>query len=445
MAGESTGLFCDLYELTMARAYLREGLLGTAVFDLFVRRLPPRRNYLVACGQGDALAAIESFRFGPDAIGYLRSLGLFDEEFLSWLRGFHFLGQVRAVPEGTVVFAGEPIMEVEAPLPEAQVLETVVLNVVQFETLVASKASRVVAAAGGRPVVDFGMRRLHGADAAVLAARASYVAGVGATSNLLAGLRHGIPVSGTMAHSYVQAHEQEIDAFRSFTRTYPQATLLVDTYDTQSGVMNVVRLARELPADLRPAAIRIDSGDLSGLAREARKVLDEAGLRDVRIIASGDLDEDVIARLGPDAPIDAFGVGTRMGVSADMPMLDAVYKLVAYEGRGVVKLSAGKETWPGAKQVFRDMTGGVAAGDVIACRDEVLPGEPLLRTVMSGGVRTPAGQAPLADARARAAREVASLPAAVRGLDPARPGYLVRRSPGLDAARDLAAAGAGRR
>jgi nicotinate phosphoribosyltransferase len=426
-------LFTDLYELRMAHAYQALGMREEAVFSLFVRRLPPARNFLLACGTEDLLDALEALRFGPESLGYLRSLGEFPEPFLSWLAGLRFSGSVHAVPEGTPVFAEEPILEVVAPIAEAQLVETLAMNLVGLQTLLASKAARVVAAAAGRPVVDFGSRRAQGLDAAVAGARAFHIAGVAATSNLLAGARHGIPVAGTMAHSFVQAFGSEAEAFRAFARLYPETILLVDTYDTPEGVRRVVALARELGPDFRVRGVRLDSGDLLALSREARAILDAAGLGRLQVFASGGLDETRIAALlAAGAPIDAFGVGTEMSVSADAPALDIAYKLTRYAGEGRTKLSAGKRILPGRKQVFRAMAAGVAAGDVIARAEEELPGEPLLRPMMRGGRRL-APRPALAAIRAEAAGRVAALPARLRGLAPAEPPYPVALSPALAA------------
>jgi nicotinate phosphoribosyltransferase len=347
-------LLTDLYELTMVDAYLAEGLEEEAVFSLFVRRLPRRRNYLVACGLELALSILERLRFSESALSYLASLGLFSERLLCWLRDFEFTGDVHAVAEGTPVFPLEPLLEVVAPLPQAQLVETVIMNQVHFQTVAASKAARMVAAAAGRTIVDFGARRMPGCDAGIKVARAAYVAGVESTSNVLAGQLFGIPVAGTMAHSYVQAHATQLDAFRSFARRYPRTVLLVDTYDTLGGVRDVVRLARELGPAFQVTAVRLDSGDLLELSRSARRLLDDAGLRHVGIFASGGLDEDAIAQfVHQGAPIDGFGVGTALGVSEDAPALDMAYKLVSYAQRGCIKLSPGKALLPGRKQVFR--------------------------------------------------------------------------------------------
>jgi nicotinate phosphoribosyltransferase len=427
-------LLADVYELTMLQAYWREGMDGEAVFSLFFRRLPPGRNYALACGLDDALRHLEGMRFDADALSYLRGLGLFGEEFLETLQGFRFRGDVYAVPEGTPVFPGEPLLEVVAPIGQAQLAESFVMNQVHLQTVLASKAARVVTAAAGRRVIDFGMRRMHGAEASLEGARAFYAAGVHATSNLRAGQRYGIPVSGTMAHSYVQAHEREEDAFAAFAALYPETVLLVDTYDTLEGVRRVVDLARRLGQGFRVSGIRLDSGDLAALSRRARDLLDAAGLSRLSIVASGDLDEDRIAELvGAGAPIDAFGVGTRMGVSADAPGLDLAYKLTQYAGRGRLKFSPGKATLPGRKQVFRVDEDGCAARDVIALEGEALPGRALLEPVMRSGRRTPFGQRNLEQIRRSAAAALAQLPQRVRALEDCRPPFPVEVSPALRA------------
>lgn len=429
-------LLTDLYQLTMAQAYLMEGMRDDAVFSLFARRLPEERNYLLACGLDDALHCLETARFDDAALTYLATLPWFRAEFLDWLRAFRFRGDVYAVPEGTPVFAGEPLLEVVAPIAEAQLAETILLNQVHFQTVVASKASRVVEAAAGRRVVDFGLRRMHGADAGLKAARACYLAGVHATSNVLGGWCYGVPVAGTMAHSYVQAHDRERDAFRRFLELYPETILLVDTYDTLSGVDQVIALARELGARFRARGIRLDSGDLGGLAAEARRRLDAAGLTGVEIFASSGLDEYRIAALvAQGAPIAGFGVGAAMGVAADAPVLDMVYKLAAYAGKPRLKTSPGKEILPGLKQVYRLEEAGRAVRDVIALAGEAHPGRPLLRPVMRSGERLPEGRDTLDAARRRAREELDRLPAPLRGLAPARPGYPVTVSPGLEALR----------
>jgi nicotinate phosphoribosyltransferase len=432
----NVALLTDLYELTMLQAYWREGMDEKAVFSLFVRKLPEDRNYLVACGLDDALRFLETFRFSKESLDYLASLPYFSEDFLSWLSKLTFSGSVYAVREGTPVFEQEPILEVEAPLPQAQIAESFLMNQVHFQTVIASKASRVVTAAEGRTVVDFGLRRMHGADAGLKAARAFYIVGVSATSNVLAGEVYGIPVAGTMAHSYIQAHETELEAFRQFSALYPETILLVDTYDTLSGVRNVVRLAAELGDRFRVRGVRLDSGDLATLGRQSRAILNEAGLERVALFASGGLDEGEIAHLVNETPeIGGFGVGTRMGVSMDAPALDMAYKLTSYAGRGRLKLSTGKGILPGRKQVFRG-----EGEDVLARHDEDLPGRPLMHKVRENGRRLPSHRTDLGAIRDDAATEIESLPASVKALERARPPYPVRVSDALAAyQREIAA------
>jgi nicotinate phosphoribosyltransferase len=435
LSDERAALFTDLYQLTMLQAYYEEGLTGEAVFDLTVRTLPEQRNYLVAAGLEDALRYLEELRFSEDALAFLASTGRFAPQFVESLRGVRFEGDVWAVSEGTAVFAGAPLLQVIAPLPQAQLVETFLLNQVHFQTLIASKASRVVRGARGRPVYDFGARRAHGTDAAMKAARAAWIAGVAGTSNVLAGQAYGVPIAGTMAHSYVEAHDDEAEAFARFAGMYPGTTLLVDTYDTLRAVENVIDLVRG--KGLEVGAIRLDSGDLGELSRAARSLLDDAGLEGVRIFASGGLDEhEVAALLDAGAPIDAFGVGTEMDTSGDAPRLDCAYKLSQYDGRGRMKLSSGKVSLPGRKQVFRRSQDGAFTGDTVALAGEALEGEPVLEQVMAQGKRTPAGMRTLEEARARCAGQVAGLPEHLRSLDPASPPYPVTVSPALQAAAE---------
>ena len=430
-------LSTDLYEITMLAGYVTAGHAPLASFELFTRRLPANRGYLVAAGLEQALVFLEEVRFTPADIDYLRSLPELQRLppwfFDRYLSNFRFTGDVHAVPEGTPVFAGEPLLRVTAPLPEAQLVETALLAIVSFQTSVASKAARVVHAAQGRPVVEFGARRAHGPEAAALAARAAYLAGCAGTSNLEAGARWGIPVYGTMAHSWVLAFDDELEAFRTFTNLYGErATLLLDTYDT------VRALERALAAGLRPAAVRLDSGDLLALGRTVRRRLDEAGLERSRILVSGDLDEFRIAELlAAGAPVDGFGVGAALSTSFDAPSLNAVYKLVEVErgstARAVMKLSADKQTWPGRKQVWRVVDAGRMVRDVIALEDDPAPpgAVPLLEPVMKEGRRlTP--PRPLAEIRQEAAAKIAQLPAAVRALHAPAP-YPVERTSGLSA------------
>ena len=433
---DNVALLTDQYELTMVQAYWREGMERSATFSLFVRRLPATRNYLLACGLEDALRYMETLSFRTHSLEYLATLGIFSDGFLRWLAEFRFTGDVYAVAEGTPVFAEEPILEVVAPLPEAQLVETFLMNQIHLQTVVASKARRVVEAARGRAVVDFGLRRMHGTDAGIKAARAFHIAGVESTSNVLAGFLYDIPVSGTMAHSYVQAHESDLTAFRAFAELYPETILLVDTYDSLDGVRAVLRLAAELGDDFRIRGIRLDSGDLGSLAYEARRLLDEAGLTGVEIFASGGLDEREIAGLvDRGTPITGFGVGTGMGVSADAPGLDMAYKLTSYAGAGRLKLSPGKRILPGRKQVYRIERDGRAVRDVIARAEEHHTGRPILRRVMARGRRLPQASPTLEQIRRTASEEIERLPDRIRALEPADPRYPVEISAELEAYR----------
>jgi nicotinate phosphoribosyltransferase len=425
------GLFADLYELTMLQAYRAEGMTDTAVFTLFVRRLPQHRNFLIACGLQSVLEYLEHLRFSEEDLAYLRSIDRFTDDFVTALRDFRFTGDVYAVPEGTPIFANEPILEIVAPIAEGQFVETFVMNQMHVQMVLAAKAARVTVAARGRTVVDFGARRAHGIDAAVKAARAFYIAGVNATSNVLAGKHYGIPVAGTMAHSYVQAHDDEREAFRAFAKTFPGTVLLVDTYDTIEGIRRIIELAHSAP-DVRIGAVRLDSGDLGSLARETRRLLDAAGLQDIEIFVSSGLDEHRIAALlAAGAPIDGFGVGTGMIVSDDAPTLDMAYKLSEYAGEGRTKLSANKPILPGRKQLFRNEREGVYVGDVLGVHGEPLEGHPLLGIVMRNGKQLPAAKEDLTSIRRRAAEQLAKLPARITALAPADPPYPVTISSAL--------------
>lgn len=434
----ASALFTDLYELTMAQAFDAERLDQLAVFELAYRTLPEQRNFLLAVGLDDVLTALERFAFSGEDLAYLASLGLFSGTFLDRLARTRFTGDVYAVPEGTVVFPNEPIVQIVAPLIEGQIIETLLLNQVHFQSIVATKAARIVAAAAGRTVVDFGSRRAHGGDAALKVARVSYLAGAAGTSLVLAGRVYGIPIFGTMAHSYIQAHANEAEAFFEFARLYPETTLLVDTYDTLAGVSHVIELSRRLGDQFRVRAIRLDSGDLGALACQARQMLDAAGLARVQIFASSELDEHQIASLvSGGAPIDGFGVGTRLAVADDAPHVDMAYKLVEYAGRGRTKMSSRKVLYPGRKQVFRQLHGERLAGDMLGRFDEKLPGEPLLVPVMRGGKRLEAGCVVLEQARKQARRELTvRLPESLRQLEPASEPYCVKISAALE--RDYA-------
>ncbi len=414
--GDSSGdaLLTDFYQLTMLAAYFARGVEDTAVFEFFVRRMPRNRSFLVVAGLEQLVDYLESLRFSDADLHWLASTGRFDPAFLKRLAKFRFTGDVDAMPEGTVCFANEPIVRVTARLPEAQLVESRLINLIHFQTLIASKAARCVLAANGRMLVDFGLRRAHGAEAGILAARAAYLAGFTGTATVEAGRRFGIPLYGTMAHSFVEAHSGEVEAFRRFIQCFPENnTLLIDTYDTLAGARKVVALAKELhPAGQRIGAVRIDSGDFSVLSRDVRRILDEGGCHDTKIFVSGGLEENRIAALvAGDSPIDGFGVGTNLDASVDEPVLDCAYKLQEYAGRPVRKLSTGKETWPGCKQIERHRdAAGMLIRDEIVLESDPVRGERLLVPAMRIGRRI--GALPtLADGRDRARRELASLPA----------------------------------
>ena len=384
-------MLTDLYEFTMAQVYFREQMFQPATFSLFIREYPPHRGYFISAGLEGALDFLESMRFAPDDLEYLDSTGLFSLDFLDYLADFRFTGEVFAVPEGRLFFKDEPVLEVTAPIIEAQLAETAVINMLNLQVNIATKVSRCVHAAQGRNIVDFSLRRTQGADAGMAVARAGYIAGMSATSNVLAGKSLGIPVAGTMAHSFVTSFEEEIDAFRTFARTFGDRTvLLIDTYDTLSGAENAVVVAKELAASSRRLrGVRLDSGDMVALSRKVRDLFRRKGLEYVDIFASGGFDEFKIERsIRNGAEIDAFGVGTKMGVSADSPYTDIAYKLVQFNGRPIMKLSSGKKTLVAPKQVFRRKKNSRLIADTIALRQEMLEGEPLLRAVMRGGKRT---------------------------------------------------------
>jgi nicotinate phosphoribosyltransferase len=419
----SSPLLTDLYELTMLQAYYERGMTDTAVFELFVRKLPPKRDFLVAAGLEQALDFIEGLSFSREELDWIAGCGHFKPAFADRLAQLRFTGDVHALPEGTIFFPNEPLLRITAPMPEAQLLETRVLNLVHFQTVIASKAARSRLAAGAKGLIDFGLRRAHGAEAGLLAARASYLAGFDGTSTALAAPRFGIPVFGTMAHSFVQAHDSEAEAFAHFAAAFPErAVLLIDTYDTVEGARIGVKAAPKLKG------VRLDSGDLDELSRKVREILDANDARGAIIFASGNLDEDAVARLvAAGAPIDSFGIGTAMTTSADYPYLDAVYKLQEYAGRPRRKRSTGKATWPGRKQVYRrHATDGSFAGDVVTLHDDPQSGEPLLSLFMERGQRL--AQPSLEESRKHCLRQLARLPKAFP--------YPVEISPALRAAAD---------
>jgi nicotinate phosphoribosyltransferase len=432
--GERLTLLTDLYQLTMAACYFDQDMHAEATFSLFIRKYPARRSYFVAAGLSEVLPYLETLRFTSADLAFLSSTGLFAAPFLDFLKEVRFTGAVHALPEGSIFFQDEPILEVSAPIIEAQLVETFIINAVSLQTMIATKASRSVQAAGDRPLVDFSLRRTQGSDAGLKVARASYLAGFAGTSNVLAGKIYGIPIFGTMAHSYITSFPNEIDAFRVFARNFPHtATLLIDTYDNLAGARHAVTVAKEMAArGHRLDYVRLDSGDMAAISRDVRRLLDEAGLDYVRILASGSFDEDKIARVLADgACIDAFAVGTKMGVSADAPYFDIAYKLVRYGDQPLMKLSTGKVTLVDKKQVFRWFDSqGAMARDTIALRRETLPGAtPLLQPVMAGG-RITQPLPTLAESRDHFTAQFARLPEAHKVLQDPAP-YPVSLSPGL--------------
>lgn len=420
VATERSALLTDLYQLTMLQGYFSSGMEQTAVFEFFARKLPPGRNFFVAAGLAQVLDYLEDLSFTAEELDWLAGCGRFERSFVDRLAALRFTGMVQAMPEGTVCFPDEPLLRVVAPLPEAQLVETRIVNLLQFQTLIASKAARVRLAGANKLLIDFGLRRAHGAEAGLLSARASYLAGFDGSSNVLAGMRWGIPLAGTMAHSFILAHDSELAAFAHFARAFPQATtLLIDTWDTEQAASALLPLARQLAAEgIAIQAVRLDSGDLGEHARRVRAILDAGGMPSIRIFASGNLDEYEVARLiAAGAPIDGFGVGTRMNTSADVPYLDCAYKLQEYAGLARRKRSEGKATWPGRKQVWRGFdAAGRMTGDTLTLEGEAGAGLPLLDTVMRDGRRLAPSPA-LAEVRAHAQRQLASLPEALRALD----------------------------
>jgi nicotinate phosphoribosyltransferase len=414
-------LLTDLYQLNMMQAYLDHGDTKTAVFEFFVRTLPERRRFLLAAGLEQALDYLENLRFSAADLDWLKSTGRFKPNLLDYLRDFRFTGDVHAMPEGTAFFASEPILRITAPMPQAQLVETRLINILHFQSLVAAKAARCLLAAPGKLLVDFGLRRAHGAEAGLMAARASYLAGFAGTATVLAGETFGIPLYGTMAHSFIESFDDEAAAFEAFARARPDGlTLLLDTYDTETAARKVVALAPKLKASgIAIRSVRLDSGDLAALSKRVRNILDQGGLAEVAIFASGGLDEDSLAALiQKNAPIDGYGIGTSLTTSADVPNVDCVYKLQEYAGVARRKRSVKKATWPGRKQVWRRTgTDGRMEGDILAVEGDAKPGEPLIALVMQNGKRLRPPE-PLAAIRERAKHEIEHLPEPLRRLEP---------------------------
>ena len=433
MNPSTSALLTDLYELTMAQAYLEQQMDQPAVFEFFVRKLPAHRNFLLAAGLEQVLDYLSELKVTQEELAWLDQSKRFRSRLLRFLESFRFTGDVEAMPEGTTFFPHEPILRIVAPLPQAQLVESRVMNLLNFQTMVASKAARSVLVSDGKPLIDFGLRRAHGAEAGLLAARASYLAGFSGTATVLAGMAYGIPLYGTMAHSFVQAHQDEVLAFEHVALAQPEnVVLLIDTYDTEAAASKVVSLARALKAKgITVKGVRLDSGDLAAHAKKVRRILDEGGLPHAQILASGNLDEyrlrDLI-RVG--APIDSFAVGTAMTTSSDAPSLDCAYKLQEYADRPCRKRSEGKATWPGRKQVYRHQTrDGYLDHDIVTTHDDQLPGEPLLHPVMKNGCRI-APSPGLAEVRRRATAQLRQLPEPLRVLETV-PAYDVQISSAL--------------
>jgi nicotinate phosphoribosyltransferase len=415
----NSALLTDLYQLTMLQSYYEQNMEELAVFEFFVRKLPENRGYLVAAGLAQVLTYLEQLQFSSDEIGWLASTGQFKPAVLDRLGTLKFTGDVHAMPEGMVFFPNEPLLRITAPLPEAQLVESRIINLLHFQTLIASKAARSVLIAPDKLLVDFGMRRAHGSEAALLAARASYLAGFNGSATVAAGMDFGIPIFGTMAHSFVQTYSRESQAFVHFAEANPDnVVLLIDTYDTEAGAQKVVDLAATLHAEgIKIKSVRLDSGDLADHARKVRIILDRGGLNDTTIFASGNIDEYKLEELmAQQAPIDGYGIGTHMDTSADAPYLDCAYKLQEYAGIARRKLSEGKATWPGRKQVYRNYNkDGIMSGDTVTLENTSCARQPLLQLVMQGG-KTVTRQPTLIEARAHAQRQLNGLPAPLRQL-----------------------------
>ena len=426
----SSALLTDLYQLTMLQGYFDQRMEESAVFEFFVRKLPRSRNFLIAAGLEQALEFLENLRFTAAELDWIAKYGVFRPAFVRYLESFRFTGDVHAMAEGTIFFPNEPILRVTAPIAQAQLAESRLINLLHFETLIASKAARSVLMAPDKLLVDFGLRRAHGAEAGLLAARASYLAGFAGSATVLAAPLYGIPVYGTMAHSFVQAHDDESAAFEHFARALPEnVVLLIDTYDTEAAARKVVELAPKLSRDgIKIKGVRLDSGDLADHAFKVRRILDAGALRDVTIFASGSVDEYLLEQLREkNAPIDGFGIGTHMDTSADAPYLDCAYKLVEYAGRARRKCSEGKVLWPGAKQVLRTYDeAGLMVGDTLTLESDAREEASLIAPVMKQGRRL-AAPVPLRQSRALALEQLARLPSGLKKLEPA-PAYPVRVS-----------------
>ncbi len=432
----------DLYQFTMVQTYLDSGMDQEAVFEFYVRQLPIKRGFLVACGLESVLDFLTTFHFTSDEIRTLARTGRFSGKLLDYLASCSFKGDVHALPEGTIFFANEPVLRVTAPLPVAQIVETRVINLLNFEISIATKAVRCLGAAGGKALlVDFGLRRAHGAEAGMLAARASYAMGFAGTSNVLAGAEYGIPLYGTMAHSFIEAMGGEEEAFLAFARSNPNnVTLLIDTYDTLNGAHHAARAALALaPERITTSAVRIDSGDILNLSFEVRRILNGYGLAHVKIFASGNLDEYEIDRLlTASAPIDGLGIGTKLDTVEDAPYLECAYKLMEYAGKPTMKYSSGKQTIPGAKQVFRCFQEGIMTGDTVSLSNSGVEGLPLLEHVMKEGRRLSASPS-FASIAAHVKDQLRALPANLRGLEPTA-SYPVDMDPGVRRLRESAQA-----
>lgn len=417
-------LLTDLYQLTMLQGYLDEDMHGESVFEFSVRKMPENRGFFMAAGLESVLDFLGQIHFQQNELDYLASTNRFSKKLIDYLGNFRFTGSVDAMPEGTIFFADEPILRIVAPIGEAQLVESRLINLLHLQSLIASKAARIVLASNGRArLVDFGLRRAHGAEAGLYAARSSWIAGFDGTATVLAEMLYGIPAFGTMAHSFIEAHKEEKEAFRRFAYANPGiVTLLVDTYDTIRGTRHVVEISDELRRMGIPIkGIRLDSGDMAELARKTRRILDDGGLQDVRIFASGNIDEYAILDLySRGAPITGFGVGTKMDTSADVPYLDCAYKLMEYEGKPRLKKSEGKATWPGRKQVYRRFHDGAMAGDILTVETDPQPGEPLIRPCMKAGKRLAKAE-PLTDIRVRAAKGLRALPDHLKKLEDSPP------------------------